>query len=449
MFTSKKILMAMFSACMLTPLTATYLPGVGPEHVLAAEAGQASGIDYLVLVNGTHRLPDDYEAKVPLVTVKNSLGREFQIERDTYAHFVQLREALLKQGIQIEMDSVYRSVARQQELVEEFTEKYGEDYVRQYVAVPGYSEHHTGLAVDVCLVVDGRVIDDNDELMASEDIFARIHPQLAEYGFILRCLPGKESITGYSYEPWHFRYVGKEVAREISRRGVTFEEYMTAVVPYPEGMDTSSSGASSAPGEINHPDSIYFRENDYFAMTNTKNRTMITHYPVYQQTTECTCGPAAALTVLSYYGNHDYDEASLARAMKTKKLIGTDLLNMVNFFKGIGWNVKTGLDSAPFDTYEDFREFAQDSLKEGKPIIVENVDWGGHWRVIIGYDTMGTESPLDDVLILMNPYDTCDHQQDGYVVENGGKFYSMWFDHSMLPKKQRHQPWLIAQPKQG
>ena len=48
--------------------------------------------------------------------------------------------------------------------------------------------------------------------------------------------------------------------------------------------------------------------------------------------------------------------------------------------------------------------FAQDSLREGSPIIVENVDWGGHWRVIIGYDTMGTESPLDDVLILMDPY---------------------------------------------
>ena len=116
---------------------------------------------------------------------------------------------------------------------------------------------------------------------------------------------------------------------------------------------------------------------------------------------------------------------------------------------GIMSIVRTGLGSAPFDTYDAFREFVQDSLREGSPIIVENVDWGGHWRVIIGYDTMGTESSLDDVLILMDPYDTCDHKQDGYVVENGEKFYSMWFDHSMLPKKQRNQPWLIAQPKQG
>lgn len=218
-------------------------------------------------------------------------------------------------------------------------------------------------------------------------------------------------------------------------------------IPYPEGLDTTSFGAASAPKEINHPDSIYFSENDFFTMTDTGSRTMITHYPSYQQTTEYTCGPAAALTVLYYYGNHDFDEAGLAKAMKTQDTIGTNLLNMVNFFKGIGWNVRTGLGSVTFDTYDAFREFVQDSLREGSPIIVENVDWGGHWRVIIGYDTMGTESSLDDVLILMDPYDTCDHKQDGYVVENGEKFYSMWFDHSMLPKKQRNQPWLIAQPK--
>ena len=205
--------------------------GENVKRVSAAQMEQGQDIDYLVLVNKTHKLPDDYEAKVPLITVKNSLGREFQIERETYAHFAQLREALLKQGIQIELDSIYRSVARQQEIVKEFTEKYGADYVKQYVAVPGYSEHHTGLAVDICLVVDDKVIDDNDEMIAQKEIFAKIHPLLADYGFILRYPPGKEGITGYSYEPWHFRYVGEAAAREISRRGVTFEEYMGAAVP--------------------------------------------------------------------------------------------------------------------------------------------------------------------------------------------------------------------------
>ena len=185
-----------------------------------------TAVDYLVFVNKTHKLPDDYEAKLPLITVKNSFGREFQIEPETYRHFEQLRTVLKQKGIQIELDSVYRSVARQKEIAAEFTQKYGADYVKKYVAVPGYSEHHTGLAVDICLVVDGKIIDDNDEMIAQKEIFAQIHPLLTEYGFILRYPQGKDNITGYSYEPWHFRYVGKETAKKINDAGLTMEEYM-------------------------------------------------------------------------------------------------------------------------------------------------------------------------------------------------------------------------------
>ena len=79
--------------------------------------------------------------------------------------------------------------------------------------------------------------------------------------------------------------------------------------------------------------------------------------------------------------------------------------------------------------------------------MVENVEWGGHWRVIIGYDTCGTENTLDDVLIMADSYDTSDHYQDGYAVNNAERFFSMWFDSSMFPKKQRNQPWIIAKPK--
>jgi LAS superfamily LD-carboxypeptidase LdcB len=197
-----------------------------PSSAKKELAAKDKSVDYMVFVNKTHKLPDDYEAKLPLITVKNSFGREFQIEPETYRHFEQLRAAVKQKGIQIELDSVYRSVARQKEIVAEFTQKYGADYVKQYVAVPGYSEHHTGLAVDICLVVDGKIIDDNDEMIAQKEIFAQIHPLLAEYGFILRYPQGRENITGYSYEPWHFRYVGIETAKKISAAGLVMEEYM-------------------------------------------------------------------------------------------------------------------------------------------------------------------------------------------------------------------------------
>lgn len=220
------------------------------------------------------------------------------------------------------------------------------------------------------------------------------------------------------------------------------------VIPYPPGLDTVTEGASSTPNEINHPDSIYFRNNDYFTMTDTATLTIISHFPTYQQAREHTCGPAAGLMVLWYYGNHDYDEMSLARGMKTQPYpIGTNPRDMAKFFADIGWQVDGSMNHAPFNTYPEFQDFVLKNLHQKTPIMVENVEWGGHWRIIIGYDDMGTASPLDDVLIMADPYDTCDHKQDGYIVQNGEKFFSMWFDHSMLPKKQRTQPWLIVQPK--
>ena len=196
-------------------------------NVAFAELSTNNDFNYLVLVNKVEKLPDNYESTVQLINVTNSFGKKFQIEKETYEHFVKLRDDLLtNDGIQIELDSVYRSVARQREIVVEFTEQYGADYVKKYVAVPGFSEHHTGLAVDICLVVNGRIIDDNDEMIAQPEIFSKIHKKLADYGFILRYLPGKEDITGYAYEPWHFRYVGEKAAKEIYAKNLTLEEYL-------------------------------------------------------------------------------------------------------------------------------------------------------------------------------------------------------------------------------
>lgn len=221
------------------------------------------------------------------------------------------------------------------------------------------------------------------------------------------------------------------------------------VIPYPEGLDTQTEGASSAPESTNHKFSIYFDTlTDYFELSNSRNRIILTHFPTYQQTRENTCGPAAALTVLYYFGVKDYDEMKLAEEMKTQPYpIGTNPKDMLEFFKRIGWKTESSLTHSRFETYGEFQNFVLKNLSEGTPIMVENVDWGGHWRVIIGYDTMGTENnSLDDVLILADPYDTCDHKQDGYVVNNGEKFYAMWFDHSMLPEEQKDQPFIIARP---
>lgn len=211
-----------------------------PEEI-HTEAASAK-YDYLVLVNKQNKLPDDWEANVVLADAKNDMtGIEmnednsyletdvFKVETKTLKAFRELQADCADDGITILLDSTYRSVARQEELWAEFAKEYGEDYCKKYVAVPGYSEHHTGLVVDICIVKDGVIINDNDQMIAEKEIFSKIHSKLAEHGFILRYLEGKDDITGYSYEPWHFRYVGVDVAKEIAAKGITFEEYLGKV----------------------------------------------------------------------------------------------------------------------------------------------------------------------------------------------------------------------------
>ena len=186
-------------------------------------------IDYLVLVNKQTKLPDDWEEIVELSDAKDFEGGTIQVEKEALEQFYKLQEDLHKEGVDIVLDSAYRSVAKQQKLWDDWStdpEK-GPEYVKKYVAVPGYSEHHTGLAIDIAIEKDGKVIYDNDEMIAERDIFAKIHAKLADYGFILRYLEGREDSTGYTYEPWHLRFVKDvDVAKEIMSKNITLEEYL-------------------------------------------------------------------------------------------------------------------------------------------------------------------------------------------------------------------------------
>jgi D-alanyl-D-alanine carboxypeptidase len=125
------------------------------------------------------------------------------------------------------LDSARRTVEAQQEIMDRFTEKYGADYAAKVVAVPGYSEHHTGLALDLYLIINGKDVTENEDMVQYPEIWAKIHEKLAAHGFILRYLEDKEHITGYGYEPWHIRYIDNiDTAKEIMDKGITFEEYL-------------------------------------------------------------------------------------------------------------------------------------------------------------------------------------------------------------------------------
>ncbi len=239
-------------------------------------------------------------------------------------------------------------------------------------------------------------------------------------------------------------------------------------IEYPDGYDTTSAGASSFANSGDHEDSPYFPQLDVYNLKSTDTLTIISEFETYQQTTEVTCGPASALMVLNHFGENNYDELEISELMNCHKdlngnntdepgvaneqgEIGTSTDRMVSFFEEIGWDVTSSLteaheDGYTFYDYNDFKEFIINNLNNNKPIMVEWIDWAGHWSNIIGYDTMGTESLADDILILADPYDTSDHAQDGYHIYPAPRFFYMWLDKNMLPEEQSVQQWLIAKP---
>lgn len=183
--------------------------------------------DYMVLINGAHRLPEGYEDTVERITVRNCAGNQYEVEKKTYEAFLRLQKDLLENdGIQTDLISAYRTVESQTASYNFYMETKGPEYTTKYVAKPGHSEHHTGLAIDVGIVVDGKLLFRVEELLAVDHLFQTVQAKLPQYGFILRYPKGKESITGIGYECWHFRYLDSpEIAKAITDQGLCFEEY--------------------------------------------------------------------------------------------------------------------------------------------------------------------------------------------------------------------------------
>jgi zinc D-Ala-D-Ala carboxypeptidase len=186
-----------------------------------------NGID--VLVNKTHALPESFQPSdlvVPNIPFLYKGDNENHLMRKVAADALEkLVAAAKKDGIYIVGVSAYRSYETQKSLYNYYVQTQGAQTADKYSAQPGKSEHETGLAIDVA---------GSSGQCAVEDCFADteeakwLAKHVQEYGFIIRYPKGKESITGYNYEPWHIRYVGKDVAETIAKKGITLEEYYSS-----------------------------------------------------------------------------------------------------------------------------------------------------------------------------------------------------------------------------
>ena len=174
---------------------------------------------YLVLVNKEYKLPENYvPSKLELISNEFANENKYLREEARIA-FETLSKEAKNLGYRVVAVSTYRDYEYQDKLYNMYVQEKGIDYADKCSARPGHSEHQTGLAVDV----EGSNRD-YDEFENSKE-FVWMKENAYKYGFILRYPKGKEKITGFKYEPWHYRYVGLDVAKTIHDENLTLEEY--------------------------------------------------------------------------------------------------------------------------------------------------------------------------------------------------------------------------------
>lgn len=194
----------------------------GKSYTLALDEESAW---QLMLVNPWNKIPDDYD--VELKQLKNDQA----VDVRCYPDLQDMIDDCRAEGLSPLITSSYRTIEKQRELFDNRVERIMNEGhsrrtavadTRRVVAEPGTSEHQLGLALDI--------VDENHQLLDSSQESTKVQQWLIEnswkYGFILRYPSDKSDITGIIYEPWHYRYVGKEAAKEIHEREICLEEYL-------------------------------------------------------------------------------------------------------------------------------------------------------------------------------------------------------------------------------
>lgn len=175
----------------------------------------------LLLVNAEIKLPDSFTPQI--VSYDN-----VEMDKRIQPYFLQMKAAAAEDGVTLWLSGGYRSVEAQQQLFQQevqsnvsqgLSQSKAEQKARKTVAEPGYSEHNTGLALDF----NGSSSD-----FASTPAYTWMQKHAAEYGFILRYPQGKDSVTGIGFQPWFYRYVGKNNAEKMNAAGQCMEEYLKA-----------------------------------------------------------------------------------------------------------------------------------------------------------------------------------------------------------------------------
>lgn len=178
-----------------------------------------------MLVNKHHYLKEDFEPD-DLIQIDSSYASDDDLycSHIAFNAFKKMSDAAASEGYSLVINSAYRSYQDQIQLEQIYLDAYGQNYVDKYVAKPGYSEHQTGLAFDI----GSR----NSNVFAASKEYQWVQDNAYKYGFIQRFTKRFENITGFQNEPWHYRYVGEEIAKYIYENHISFEEYWAIYLDY-------------------------------------------------------------------------------------------------------------------------------------------------------------------------------------------------------------------------
>ena len=182
------------------------------SNIKSADTSKGS----LILVNKYYSIDENYNAN--LETLGDGYGKG-KLNKEAAKHFREMVDAAKKDGITLKSVSAYRSYSSQKTIYNNYVNRDGRAKADTYSARPGHSEHNTGLAVDINTASSSAHFEKTKE-------YDWLINNSYKYGFILRYPENKMFITGYKYEPWHYRYLNVETATKIHELDVTYEEYL-------------------------------------------------------------------------------------------------------------------------------------------------------------------------------------------------------------------------------
>ena len=174
----------------------------------------------LMLTNKFYSLDNSYNSD-NMVSISNqySYGNNQMLTKTTFDAFLNMFKAAKKENLTLIINSSFRSYEDQEKIYNNYKDKHGEEYANKIAAKAGFSEHQTGMAIDI------QTYGSSASTFEQFDEFKWLQKNAHNYGFILRYPKDKEYLTGYEYESWHYRYVGVEVATYIYENNITFDEY--------------------------------------------------------------------------------------------------------------------------------------------------------------------------------------------------------------------------------